>query len=86
MPNSIYEESNDIRNHGDKKREFDKLLPAPRAFEVFAPEVNDSRGNDERDDVVLNQSAREERPWKYDRLGWNQDQVGNCPSWRGQVN
>lgn len=66
MPNRIDEEGKDVRDHSNKEGEFDEFLPAPCAFEIFASKIDDSGGDDKRNDVVLNQSAGEEGPGKYD--------------------
>lgn len=46
MPYCIDDKRDNIRDHRNEEGEFDKLLPAPRAFEVFTSKIDDSRGDD----------------------------------------
>jgi hypothetical protein len=73
MPNRINKERKNRRDHRDEEDEFRKLLPSPGSLEVFASKPDNSRRDDQRDNVVLNECASEKRPWKFDRFGRDQD-------------
>lgn len=75
MPNRINKKREYRRNHRNKQDEFRKLLPSPGTLEVFASKPDNGRRNNQRDNIVLNESAGEKRPWEFDRLGGDQDQI-----------
>jgi hypothetical protein len=66
MPNRINKKCEYRRDHRDKKDEFRKLLSSPCSLEVFASKPDDGRRDDQRDDIVLNESAGEKSPREFD--------------------